>query len=146
MYADNKILIKAQIDNIFNTASDLTKWPEILPHYRWIRVLEQKGDSSVVNMAAKRGPIPIQWTSEYRVDREKMEMHFHHLKAFTKGMQVVWTFTPQQEGVEVCIKHELESSIPVIGKFISDVIIARFFIHHVANQTLHHMKRFLEAN
>ena len=49
-------------------------------------------DRNVVIMAATRSGIPISWTSEQIIDREKFEVRFHHLKAFTKGMRVVWTF------------------------------------------------------
>ena len=37
-------------------------------------------------MAANRSGIPISWMSEQIIDREKFEVRFHHLKAFTKGM------------------------------------------------------------
>ena len=146
MHAENTITIKAPIDKIFAIASDLSKWPEILPHYRWVRFLNKSDGHSIVNMAARRGQIPIQWTSEYWVDSKKTEMHFKHLKAFTKGMHVIWTFTSKEEAVEVRIRHDLDSAIPILGRFISEVIIAKFFIHHVANQTLKHMKLYLEAS
>ena len=42
---------------------------------------------------AKRSGIPVAWTSEQIIDRERLEVRFTHLKAFTKGMHVVWKFT-----------------------------------------------------
>jgi hypothetical protein len=35
-------------------------------------------------MAATRSGIPISWTSEQIIDRDRVEVRFHHLKAFTK--------------------------------------------------------------
>ena len=144
MYAENAVVIRAPLRTIFDTAADLSLWPVILPHYRWIRFLERSADRAVVVMAARRKWIPIQWTSEYRIDREKKEMHFFHLKAFTRGMRVVWTFTQMQGGVNVRIEHNLEPRIPFIGRFIAERIIGQFFIGYVANQTLQHMKRHIE--
>ena len=78
--------------SIFETAANLELWPKILPHYRYIRYLERSPDRNVVVMAATRSGIPISWTSEQIIDRERLEIRFHHLKAFTRGMRVVWTF------------------------------------------------------
>ena len=146
MHTETSVTIAAPIARVFKIAADLALWPEILPHYRWIRFLEQSPQKMIVKMAARRKWIPIQWTSEYRIDAKKMEMHFKHLKAFTKGMLVVWTFTPVAEGVLVSIKHDLKSQIPLLGTFITETIIGKFFIDFIANQTLTQMKKHLENN
>ncbi len=39
-------------------------------------------------MAARRSGIPLAWTSIYRRDPEKLQMHFEHLKPLTRGMVV----------------------------------------------------------
>jgi aromatase len=145
MHAENSIVMSATADLIFRTASDLELWPDILSHYRWVRFLEKSPSRSVVVMAARRSGIPIQWTSELRVDSEKQEIHFHHLKAFTRGMHVVWTLHRHPEGTEVRIRHDLTPRIPIIGRFIAERIIGGFFITHVANQTLRQMKRYIET-
>lgn len=144
MHAENAVVMKATPEAVFRVAADLSLWPKILPHYRWVRYLKTSPEKNVVVMAARRKWIPIKWTSEQEIDPKKMEVRFHHLKAFTKGMRVVWTFTPTEDGVRVQIRHDLESRIPLVGKFIAEYIIGRFFIHYVANQTLTHMKRFVE--
>jgi ribosome-associated toxin RatA of RatAB toxin-antitoxin module len=93
MRAENSIVMYAPLEKIFETAADLSLWPKILPHYRWVRYIEKSPTKNVVQMAAMRGWIPIQWTSVQEIDRERMQVRFRHLKAFTKGMEVVWTFT-----------------------------------------------------
>jgi ribosome-associated toxin RatA of RatAB toxin-antitoxin module len=145
MHTENVIVMKAPFERVFETAADLTRWPAILPHYRWIRFLEQSPTRTVVRMAARRSMIPIQWTSELTVDRIRMEIRFHHLRAFTKGMDVVWTFKPTADGLEVRITHDLQSKIPIIGRLIAEKIIGRFFVHYVANKTLTSMKQYLET-
>jgi aromatase len=144
MHTENRIVIRAPLERIFNTVADLSNWPRVLPHYRWVRLLEQTPTRNVVIMAARRKWIPVRWTAEQTVDRERHEIHFRHLKAFTKGMHVVWTFTPTSDAVEVCIRHELQPTIPLIGRFIAETIIAGFFISYIANQTLTHFKHYFE--
>jgi ribosome-associated toxin RatA of RatAB toxin-antitoxin module len=129
---------------IFETAANLELWPQILPHYRYVRYLERGPNRNIVVMAATRSGIPISWTSEQIIDRDRLEIHFHHLKAFTKGMRVVWTFQDAPAGVLVEIKHDLAFRVNFLS-LIADKIIGDFFIHSIANKTLRCMKAYVEA-
>jgi aromatase len=144
MHKTNSIIMQASRAEIFETAANLENWPKILPHYRYIKYLERDGDRNVVIMAANRSGIPISWTSEQIIDREKTEVRFHHLKAFTKGMFVVWTFTETPAGVLVEIAHQLNFRVRALAPLL-EPIIGDFFIRHVANRTLQCMKAHLES-
>jgi ribosome-associated toxin RatA of RatAB toxin-antitoxin module len=144
MHTGNSILIRAPRQQIFETAADLSRWPEILPHYRYIRYYERSPARNVVKMAATRSGIPISWVSEQQIDRARFQVRFHHLKAFTKGMEVVWTFDETPGGVRVSIVHDLDFRIPALAP-LADRIIGRFFIEHIAGRTLACMKRVLET-
>lgn len=144
MHKTNSIIMHAPRAEIFETAANLELWPKILPHYRYIRYLERSPTRNVVIMAATRSGIPISWTSEQIIDRDKIEVRFHHLKAFTKGMRVVWTFQETPAGVLVEIAHDLDFRVPALAPA-ADALIGDFFIHHIANQTLQCMKAHLES-
>lgn len=135
--------MRAPRERIFETAADLALWPKILPHYRYIHFLEKSPARNIVKMAATRSGIPIAWTSEQVIDRDKMEVRFHHLKAWTKGMDVVWTFTDTPDGVRVEILHDLAFRIPALAP-LADKVIGRFFIEDIAGKTLRCMKTHLE--
>jgi polyketide cyclase/dehydrase/lipid transport protein len=128
---------------IFETAANLELWPKILPHYRYIRYLERGQDRNLVVMAAVRSGIPISWTSEQFIDRKNILIHFHHLKAWTKGMCVIWSFKDTPAGVLVEIMHDLQFRNRVFAP-IAEPIIGNFFIHHIAGETLRCMKAHLE--
>jgi ribosome-associated toxin RatA of RatAB toxin-antitoxin module len=130
--------------SIFETAANLELWPKILPHYRYIHYLERGANRNIVVMAARRSGIPIKWTSEEIIDRQRVEVHFNHLKAFTKGMHVVWTFDETPDGVRVEILHEFNFRIPFLAPMM-EAIIGDFFIGNVANKTLHCMKKYVES-
>jgi ribosome-associated toxin RatA of RatAB toxin-antitoxin module len=144
MHKTNSIIMQASRAEIFETAANLELWPKILPHYRYIKYLERGSDRNVVIMAANRSGIPISWMSEQVIDREKFEVRFHHLKAFTRGMLVVWTFQETPAGVLVQIAHDLNFRVPVLAP-LAESVIGDFFIHHIANRTLQCMKTYLET-
>jgi ribosome-associated toxin RatA of RatAB toxin-antitoxin module len=144
MHTGNSIIIQAPKNAIFETAANLERWPKILPHYRYIRYLERGADRNLVVMAAVRFGIPISWTSEQIIDRDRVEIHFHHLKAWTKGMHVVWSFKETPAGVLVEIVHDLRFRIPLLAP-LAEPIIGNGFIHPVASKTLRCMKAYLET-
>jgi ribosome-associated toxin RatA of RatAB toxin-antitoxin module len=144
VHTATSILMRAPREEIFETAADLSRWPEILPHYRSIHYYEQSPERNVVRMSALRSGIPISWVSEQRIDRERCEVRFHHLKAFTKGMEVVWTFDDTPEGVRVSIVHDLVFRLPALAP-LADRIIGGFFIGHIAARTLECMKKYLDT-
>ncbi len=151
MHAENTISIAATPERVFNVASDLAQWPIVLPHYRRIVYLKRSESSNIVMMSAWRVmplipglKIPVRWTSEQQIDRQNMEVRFRHLKALTKGMRVIWTFLPAGKATNVRIVHDLDSEIPVVGKLLVEPIVGNFFVHFIANQTLKHMKAYLE--
>jgi len=148
MRTSNVITIKAPTETIFAVASDLARWPDFLSHYRYNRFISPMPWGGIVKMSAVRTIIPTTWISVYRIDTEKRQLHFEHLRsAFnaTKGMIVVWHFTETPEGVRVEITHDLELHWPIIGGFVGKYIVGLFFIHHIATKTLAGLKRKVES-
>lgn len=143
MHTATSIVIHAPRERIFETAADLALWPAILPHYRYIHFYEKSPTRNVVKMAATRSGIPIAWTSEQIVDRERCEVRFTHLRAWTKGMHVVWTFKETPAGVLVEIVHDLAFRWPPLAP-LANYLIGDFFIGNIANKTLRRMKQHLE--
>ncbi len=123
--------------------SDLARWPEFLPHYRYIHFRGAGQRGRIVDMAAKRSGIPISWRSEYWADPRALELHFLHLTKWTKDMKVVWTLTPTRDGTRVEIVHDLHFRVPLLA-WLAEPIIGGFFIDHVAALTLATFKQHLE--
>jgi ribosome-associated toxin RatA of RatAB toxin-antitoxin module len=143
LHTGNFIHIRAPREKIFALVSDLNRWPELLSHYRYVRTLGTNERGSIVQMAASRSGIPISWVSEYRADGHALELHFEHLRKWTKGMKVVWTLTPTRDGTRVEIIHDLKFRIPFLA-WLAEPIICGFFIENIANKTLAAFKTHLE--
>ena len=143
MQTATSILMQAPKGRIFETAANLENWPRLLPHYRYIKYLERGPERNVVVMAAVRDGIPISWTSEQIIDRAMTQVRFTHLKAWTKGMRVVWNFHETPAGVLVEITHDLRFRVPMLAP-LAERIIGTFFIDNIANKTLRCLKEHLE--
>jgi len=148
MRTSNTITIHAPLEQIYGVASDLTRWPDFLSHYRYNRFLSPMPWGGIVKMSAVRTFIPTTWISIYRIDPENRQLHFQHLRSAlnaTRGMVVVWNFIEVPHGVRVEITHDLDLRWPVIGGFVGRYIVGLFFIHHIASRTLAGLKRKVES-
>lgn len=135
--------MQAPRERIFEMVSDLARWPERLPHYRYVRFLGQENGCDIVAMSARRGSLPVSWVSAYRADRETLELHFEHLRKWTKGMVVTWTLTPVPEGTRVEIVHTMKFRIPWLAWLAEPIITG--FIEAIANKTLAVFKQRIES-
>ncbi len=143
MHSGNSIIIQASRERIFDIVSDLARWPEHLPHYRYVKFLGKEAGRDIVAMSARRGSIPVSWVSSYEANRETLEMHFEHLRKWTKGMVVTWTLTPTRDATRVEIAHTLKFRVRLLA-WLAEPIIAGF-VEAIANQTLAVFKQLIEA-
>lgn len=149
MHSTSSILIQASRENIFSTVSQLLRWPEYLPHYRFVHQtsshVHASQDWTCLHMSAEGGLFPVSWRAIFRADPSKQELYFEHVAAFTKGMKVVWQLTSTSEGTLVEIHHALQFRIPGLG-FFMEPLLQHGFIEPVAKRTLTTFKRLLEGS
>ena len=152
MHTVDRITIRAPLERVFRVASDVERWPDILPHYRAVRFLERRDGGGTVEMAAWRpfGPLryPAWWVSEMTVDRRTGEVRYRHVRGITRGMDVVWRLVPADgaSGVTVTIVHEWRGPAwPLVGALAADLVIGPVFIHGIASRTLAGIKRAVES-
>jgi ribosome-associated toxin RatA of RatAB toxin-antitoxin module len=133
--------VRADRAVVFDLAAAVEDWPRLLPHYRWVRVLEGDERSRLVEMAARRDvlgglSIPLWWRARQRLDRAGGRIHFEHVEGVTRGMQVEWRLVPLGGGrVDVSIRHLFEPNWPVPDWLVS-AIVGEYFVGGVAHRTL----------
>jgi uncharacterized membrane protein len=132
----NEIVVNAPAQKIYERAAATERWPEILPHYRFVRVVDGDTERRTVDMGAKRGLIPIRWRAEQINDPRTPGISFRHLRGWTKGMRVFWRFENEDGRTRVTIDHELRSPLASF--------IGKYFIDPIATRTLRCMKDLAE--
>ena len=50
----DRIRMRAPVERVLAAAADVERWPALLGHYRWVRMLERGADGGLVEMAAWR--------------------------------------------------------------------------------------------
>ncbi|HXE57884.1 MAG TPA: SRPBCC family protein [Gemmatimonadales bacterium] len=142
--------IRAPLDAVYAAAADVERWPDLLPHYRWVRVLQRRPDGGIVEMAAWRpfGAFnwPTWWVSEMWTDPQVPEIRYRHIRGITRGMDVVWRLEWHRGATDVTIVHEWGGPAwPLIGRSAAELVIGPVFVHGIASRTLAGIARHVEA-
>jgi ribosome-associated toxin RatA of RatAB toxin-antitoxin module len=146
----DRLVVRAPVARVFAAAADVERWPTLLSHYRWVRMLERRAGGGVVEMAAYRpfGPLkyPTWWVSEMEIDRAAPAVRYKHVRGITTGMEVEWRLVPQGEHTEVTIVHQWDGPRwPLIRRPAAEWVIGPVFVHGIASRTLAGIGRAVEA-
>ena len=139
-------VMHAPYDRIFDLAADVERWPEILPHYRYVRPVPDPNGERRFAMGARRGPIPVTWEAIQRPMRNERRIEFVHTGGVTRGMWVAWHFEAVDGAVDVSIEHRLELGWPLVGELVARSVIGPQFIEAIAGRTLRRVRALAEGN
>jgi ribosome-associated toxin RatA of RatAB toxin-antitoxin module len=146
MMLRQSIDIRAPASLIYDIAHDVSRWASILPHYRYVRVLERSGaDDCVCLMAARRDFVPVRWTAAVHLLPQIPRIEFTHLRGPVTGMRVAWIFDPIGQGTRLTIHHDMATlRKPLVRTALGTQIAARVFIEPIASRTLACIKALAE--
>jgi ribosome-associated toxin RatA of RatAB toxin-antitoxin module len=145
----DRITARGSVERAFRIASEVERWPEFLPHYRWVRMLQRHEEGGLVEMSAWRqfGPLkyPTWWVSEMTVIPSEHRVLYKHVKGITTDMEVEWRLTEIDEAVDITIVHEWTGPRwPLIGRLAAELVIGPVFISAIAGRTLAGVKHQTE--
>jgi ribosome-associated toxin RatA of RatAB toxin-antitoxin module len=145
------IEMAAPPQRVFELARDISRWPQLLPHYRSVTVESHNGAKVLAQMVATRHvgplPLPVTWRAEQwsdPADAADLRLHFRHVRGFTRGMEVVWHIRAHDSGSRVSIEHDFSRRLPLLGSELLPAIVNRFFIRPIAGRTLATFKALAE--
>lgn len=151
MVTTDELVVRATPREMFDVVREVSRWPEWLPHYRFVRTRDEDGEGGgVVEMAANRpfGPLswPTWWLSDMQVVTPRPAIRFRHTGGITTGMDVEWSFTSNPTGgTLVRVLHVWNGpNWPMIGRFAAVAVIGPVFIHGIASRTLAGLARVAE--
>ena len=137
-------LIDAPYERIFALAADVERWPQILPHYRYVRPVPDPNGERRFAMGARRGPVPVAWEAIQRPMEAERRIEFVHTGGVTRGMWVAWRFEQRDGTIDVSIEHRLDLRWPIVGELVARTVIGPQFIEAIAGRTLRRIKAIAE--
>ena len=146
MHSEISVDIYGDIEELWALASQVERWPVILPHYRYVDLLEVDGARRTVEMAAWRGWIPLRWRSVVEALPAERRILFEHVGGGARGMAVEWRIVQHDGFVRATIRHRLDASpYAIVRSRFGEYILGRQFIDPIAGRTLGRIKELVEA-
>jgi ribosome-associated toxin RatA of RatAB toxin-antitoxin module len=147
------IEVAAPRELVFGLAHDIERWPDLLPHYRRVRLLDRLADGSLLlQMLAIRGivpviglGVPVVWRARTWNEREQVRLRFVHQGGATAGMDVTWRIEATGNGCRVSIDHDFRPSLPRVASGAWATFVDRLFVRPIATRTLRTFKAIAEA-
>jgi ribosome-associated toxin RatA of RatAB toxin-antitoxin module len=143
--------VSASPARVFELARDVSRWPQLLPHYRRVSVERRANGRILARMLAVRPgplPVPLLWRAEQwaeTTDPDDLRLRFRHVRGVTRGMDVTWHIRPAPGGCSVTIEHDFRRPVPLLGAEVLPAILDRVFVRPVAGQTLRTFKALAES-
>jgi ribosome-associated toxin RatA of RatAB toxin-antitoxin module len=133
---------------VFALVRDITRWPQLLPHYVRVDVEERLGDAAVVARMVARRPLvpllglgmPVAWRSRAWSEPETLRLRFVHRGGATNGMDVTWRIEPTALGTHVSIEHDFRPRVRPWAH-----VVDRLFTRPISQRTLASFKAIAEA-
>lgn len=144
MHLVHEAVIRGPLDAIYMVATDVERWPQLHPAYRWCRVLEREPRRLLFEMGGRIRGWPARWTAVQEQFPAEGRIEFRHLRGITTGMIVQWHLQSAPDGVRVRLVHDLVLHWPLIGRLASDLVVGPVFIDWIASQTLKSVKAEVE--
>ena len=113
--------VAAPAELVFRIASDVTRWPDLLPHYVSVRPVgsARREGELLARMVARRPlfgllglGIPVTWRARTWNEPGSLRLRFVHVAGATKGMDVTWRIEPTDGGCRVSIVHDFRPGWP----------------------------------
>jgi len=142
--------IGATVDRVYPLATAVERWPELLPHYRWVTRHGEDGGAAVVEMAAWRPfgvlKYPTWWKSRMWIDQSNYTVRYQHIEGITRGMEVEWRLVPDGNDTDVTIVHQWDGPAwPLIKYPAANWVIGPVFVSGIASRTLAGIGRHAES-
>ncbi len=149
MHTTNVIVIRGEAERIYGRiyqlAADIQDWPTLLPHYRYLRVLEQSPMYKIADFGASRDGFPVKWRARQELFPDEGRITYQHTRGITRGMWVEWRLEKQDDQVQVTIEHELNYPLPGLGPLFAHYIVGKLFVQNIAGKTLRCIKAKVES-
>lgn len=110
----DEITVRADADAVYHATARIERWPEFLPHYRWVTILRDIAGSREVEMAARWGLNPVKWQAIQTVAPGERRVNYRHTGGATRGMGVEWSIQPEGDAVRVTTVRHLSLQVPLV--------------------------------
>jgi ribosome-associated toxin RatA of RatAB toxin-antitoxin module len=143
---ESSIIIKGDIDKVFECARDIERFPEYMPDVKEVTVLERDGDRVVSEWTAyiPDFKMTVKWVEEDIWNKDAYTCEFKLIKGDYAAYSGKWTFSKVEDGTKFDSVVEYEYEVPLIGSLIKGLVQRK--VQENVDQILIGVKRRVEES
>ncbi|NLO05417.1 MAG: hypothetical protein GX131_06255 [candidate division WS1 bacterium] len=121
---ESKLLIAAPVDEVYEVARDIERFPEFMDDVVEVEILEQTPQRQVSRWVAliEEFNRTLKWTEEDFWNRDEHRCDFQMLEGDFTAYSGVWTFEEEDGGTLAKLVVDYEYAIPLIGPLIKKIL------------------------
>jgi ribosome-associated toxin RatA of RatAB toxin-antitoxin module len=143
IHLEHTIVIKTNIDKVYDIAENIEKFPDFMPHIKTSNIIKKQGNKREVEMTAVVNGIKSHWISASATDKNK-KITYKQVKGVCKVMGGEWRFNKVPQGTTITLIHNFDVGFSIIGKLIGLIIVKRW-VDKYSRLTLGHIKTKAES-
>ena len=143
VHMEDSIIVKDNLERVYDISRDVEKYPEFIPGYLESRVEGSREGKLIIKRVAWVKEKQLTWRSMASFQKNSC-IEFEQIEGRLKGMKAKWLFEKAPEGTKVVITHDFRLGLPVIGWF-KERLIAKPAVSKVARTVLRALKTKVES-
>jgi len=144
VYVERSILIQGSLDQVYELAKDMERYPEFMPDVESVRVIERDSRRTVTEWETSVDGTPILWTEEDRFDDENFRIQYQLIEGDLDKFEGEWRFEATPEGTRVILTVDYDFGIPELTNLIGPTLQQK--VGENSEMMLEGMKRRIEGS
>jgi ribosome-associated toxin RatA of RatAB toxin-antitoxin module len=122
-YVEETIIIKGEIEKIYQMAKDMEKFPLFMPDVKKVKVVERTGNKTVTEWESMIDEdTPISWRELDEFDDKKPLIRYKLLEGDLEKFEGEWRFEKTPDGIKVTITCDFDFGMPAFEKIVGSVL------------------------
>lgn len=143
-YVEVNILIKGDIEEIYEIAKDMEKFPLFMKDVKSVKVLERTGNKTITEWESMIDEdTPITWRELEEFDDKTPSIKYKLLDGDLDKFEGEWRFEKTPEGVKITLTVDFDFGMPAFEKIVGSVL--KLKVQENAKMMLEAIKKKVEG-
>jgi coenzyme Q-binding protein COQ10 len=143
VYVERSIVIQGSIQEVYELAKDMERYPEFMPDVESVKVIEREPHRTVTEWETSVDGTPILWTEEDRFYDEKFVIEYQLIEGDLDKFEGEWRFVERDGGTQVTLTVDYDFGIPELTNLIGPTLQQK--VGENSEMMLEGMKRRIEG-
>lgn len=121
-YIETSILIRGDIDKIFNLAKNMEEYPKFMRDVETVKVLERNANKTITEWITNIEGTPITWKEEDTFDDNNRVISYKLIEGDLDKFEGEWKFKKTDEGILVSLSVDYDFGIPSLTELIGPTL------------------------